>query len=398
MFDSKYFLLLICSGFLCFTSCKDTKEYNVNSSFTDYLQRFEAEGATRGHTFDPETNGLIIEFANLKDNTAGLTHYEKPIRIEIDKTYWTEISGSAGADMMKENLIFHELGHGLLNRDHLNSTLANGDWKSIMCGGTKVNDRSWNINYRGVRRNYYIDELFKESTPAPAFGSLINPIDTTGYGSIVEYNFDTPSQSGWTLGDSANYNIRQANGRLSFESKVNEVYLVLLKLKTPVSILTDFSYELTLNFPLGDLTKQYGIVFGPVPAGSSGNNDPIEFFTINNNRKMYMGNRSWYSYFTELTETSVIPGGNNKLKIFKIGQTLYYYINGVYCYSSEMVAASTLTEFGFLVPVMGTVGLDNLRISQKGSANVSARVNSGMSVEFKVQKTNQFNVPNIKNQ
>jgi len=169
-------------------------------------------------------------------------------------------------------------------------------------------------------------------------------------------------------------------------------------LKTPVSILTDFSYELTLNFPLGDLTKQYGIVFGPVPAGSSGNNDPIEFFTINNNRKMYMGNRSWYSYFTELTETSVIPGGNNKLKIFKIGQTLYYYINGVYCYSSEMVAASTLTEFGFLVPVMGTVGLDNLRISQKGSANVSARVNSGMSVEFKVQKANQFIIPNIKNQ
>ena len=398
MSDSKYYFILICSVFLSFTSCKDTKEYNVNSSFTDYLQRFEAEGATRGHTFDPETNGLIIEFANLKDNTAGLTHYEKPIRIEIDKTYWNDISGSAGADLMKENLIFHELGHGLLNRDHLNSTLPNGDWKSIMCGGTKVNDRSWNINYRGVRRNYYIDELFNESTQAPVFGSLTNPIDTTGYRSVVQYNFDTPSQSGWTLGDSTNYNIRQANGRLSFESKVNEVYLVLLKLKTPVSILTDFSYELTLNFPLGDLTKQYGLVFGPVPAVSTGNNDPIEFFTINNNRKMYMGNRSWYSYFTELTEASVIPGGNNKFKIFKIGQTLYYYINGVYCYSSEMVAASTLTEFGFLVPVMGTVGLDNLRISQKGSANVSARVNSGMSVEFKVQKTDQFNIPNIKKQ
>ena len=396
--DSKYFLLLVCSGFLFFTSCKDTKEYKVDSSFTEYLQRFEAEGATRGHNFDPETNGLIIEFANLKDNTAGLTHYEKPIRIEIDKTYWNDISGSAGADLMKENLIFHELGHGLLNRDHLNSTLFNGDWKSIMCGGTKVNDRSWNINYRGVRRAYYLDELFNESTLAPAFGSLVNPIDTTGYSSFVQLSFDTPSQSGWTLGDSTNYTISQGSGRLSFKSKVNEVYLVFMKLKTPVSILTDFSYELTLNFPVGDLTKQYGVVFGPVLAGSSGNSDPIEYFTINNNQQMYMGNRSWYSYFTELTERSVLAGGNNKLKVFKNGQTLYYYINGVYCYSSEIVAASTLNEFGFMVPALGTVWLDNLRISTKGSASVSAKASSSMSFEYKIQKTDQFNIPNIKNQ
>ena len=399
MMNSKYLLLLICSGFLFFTSCKDSKEYNVNSSFTEYLQRFEAEGATRGHTFDPQTNGLIIEFANLKDNTAGLTHYEKPIRIEIDKTYWNDISNSAGADLMKEDLIFHELGHGLLNRDHLNSTLPNGDWKSIMCGGTKVNDRSWNINYRGVRRNYYIDELFNESTPAPAFGNLVNPIDTTGYSSFVSFNFDTPSQSGWKLGDSTNYTISQGSGLLSFKSKVNEVYLVFMRLPSPISIQTDFSYELTMNFPIGDLTKQYGVVFGPVPAGSSGNNDPIEYLTISNNQKMYMGNRSWYSYFTELTESSVIPGGNNKLKVFKVGQTLYYYINGVYCYSSEMEAKSTLNEFGFLVPALGTVSIDNLRISKKGSiAAAPAKVNQNLQFEFRMQKTDQFIIPNIKNQ
>jgi hypothetical protein len=299
---------------------------------------------------------------------------------------------------MKEDLIFHELGHGLLKRDHLNSTLENGDWKSIMCGGTKVNNRSWNINYRGIRRNYYIDELFNESTPAPAFGSLNNPIDTTGYSSFVSFTFDTPSQSGWTLEDNTNYTISQGNKRLSFISKVNEVYLVFVRLSAPISIQTDFSYELTLNFPLGDLTKQYGIVFGPVPEGSTGNNDPIEYFSINNNQNMYMGNRSWYSYFTELTETSVIPGGNNKLKVSKTGKTLYYYINGVYCYSSEMEAASSLNEFGFLVPALGAVSLDNFRISKKGSTNVSSKVTQSLQLEFNIQKTDKFNIPNIKNQ
>jgi len=398
MFKSSYYFVLICTSLFIFTSCKDSKEYRVDSSFADYLQRFETEGASRGRTFDLQANGLIIEFANLKDNTAGLTHYEKPIRIEIDKTYWDDISKSAGADLMKEDLIFHELGHGLLKRDHLNTSLENGDWKSIMCGGDKVDNRSWNINYRGMRRKYYLDELFNESTPAPDFSSNQLAVDTTGYGSFVSYNFDTPAQAGWILGDNQNYTISLDNGRLKFLSKVSEVYLVLLKLPNPITIQTDFSYEITLSYPTGDATSQYGLVFGPVAAGSTGNNDPIEYLTINNNQKMYMGNRSWYSYFTELTKTSVLPGGNNKLKVFKIGQVLYYFINNVYCYTSEIVATSTLNEFGFLVPPNGTVWMDNLQISKKGTTNVAARVQQNMPVEFSVQKADRFIQHTINNQ
>jgi len=398
MSKSSYCFVLICTSLFIFTSCKDSKEYRVDSSFADYLQRFETEGASRGRTFDLQTTGLIIEFANLKDNTAGLTHYEKPIRIEIDKTYWDDISKSAGADLMKEDLIFHELGHGLLKRDHLNTSLENGDWKSIMCGGDKVDNRSWNINYRGMRRKYYLDELFNESTPAPDFSSNQLAVDTTGYGSFVSYNFDTPAQAGWILGDNLNYTISLDNGRLKFLSKVSEVYLVLLKLPNPITIQTDFSYDITLSYPTGDATSQYGLVFGPVAAGSTGNNDPIEYLTINNNQKMYMGNRSWYSYFTELTKTSVLSGGNNKLKVFKIGQVLYYFINNVYCYSSEIVAASTLNEFGFLVPPNGTVWMDNLHISKKGTTNVAAKVQQNMPVEFSVQKADRFIQHTINNQ
>jgi hypothetical protein len=398
MFGTKYYFVLVCSCFLVFTSCKNSKEYRVDSSFSEYLQRFETEAASRGRTFDPQNNGLIIEFANLKDNTAGLTHYETPIRIEIDKTYWNDISNSAGADLMKEDLIFHELGHGLLNRNHLNTTLENGDWKSIMCGGDKVNNRSWNINYRGMRRKYYIDELFNESTPAPVFSSNQLAVDTTGFGLFIRYNFDTAAQAGWKLVDSTNYSISLDNGRLRFISRVSDAYLVFLKLPNPITIQTDFSYEITLNYPAGDASNQYGLVFGPVTAGSTGNVDPVEYFTINNNHNMYMGNRSWYSYFTELTETSVVPAGNNKLKVFKIGQVLYYFINNVYCYTSEIVATNTLNEFGFLVPPNGTVWLDNLQISKKGTTNVTAQAKQNMPVEFSVQKTDKFILHTINNQ
>lgn len=398
MFKVRCLVLIFCSSILILTSCKDPKEYSVNSSFTDYLQRFEAEGAKRGHTFNPQANGLIIEFGNLKDNTAGLTHYEKPIRIEIDQAYWNDISASAGADQMKEDLLFHELGHGLLNRDHLNTTLENGDWKSMMCGGTKVNNRSWNINYRGVRRQYYVDELFNESTPAPDFSSNQLTVDTTGFNSLVSLNFNSPAQSGWKTGDSLNYTISLDNGRLRFLSKVTKSYLVYMHIPTPVSIQSDFSYELTVNYPAGDATNQYGIIFGPVAAGSTGNSDPVEFFSINNNQNMYMGNRSWYSYFTELTKTSIIPSGNNKLKVFKIGQMMYYFINNVYCYCSEIVANSNLNEFGFMVPSLGTVWIDNFQISDKGVTRVAPLSTKQLQFEFRTVSGDKFDLNQVKSQ
>ena len=395
---SRYLLLSVCSGFLCFTSCKNSKEYSVDPSFIDYLQRFETEGTARGKTFDPEANGLIIEFGNLANGDAGLTHYEKPIRIQIDRTYWDAISKSAGADLMKEDLIFHELGHGLLNRAHINTTLANGDWKSMMCGGDKVNNRSWNINYHGERRKYYVDELFNESTPAPDFASLQLPVDTTGFSTFVSFNFDTPSQAGWSIVDSTNYKISLDNGRLRFQSKVNDAYLVFVKLPTPVAIQSDFSYELTLNYPLGNLSDQYGIIFGPVSSASSGTTDPIEYFNINNNQNMYVGNRSWYSFFTELTEKSIVAFGINKLKVFKIGQFLYYFINNIYCYSSEIVAADNLNEFGFMVPSQGVIWIDNLNISKKGTTNISTQSKQNLKFEFGTQKTSPINLNKVNNQ
>jgi len=398
MIKFKYFSILI---FLLLTivSCKDTNEYRVDASFADYLQRFESEASARGRTFDLKANGLIIEFANLKDNTAGLTHYEDPIRIEIDKTYWNDISNSAGADLMKEDLLFHELGHGLLKRDHLNTPLDNGDWKSIMCGGDKVGDRSWNINYHGIRRAYYLEELFNESTKAPAFSSTQLLADTTGYVPTLQLSFDTGAKidAGFDIVDVTDYKTSIDNKRLRFESRVDQVYLVFVKVPKPININSNFSYELTLDYPTGDSSNQYGIIFGTSTAGSTKFNDPIEFFSISNNQKMYMGNRSWYSYFTELKESSVVTTGKNKLKVFKIGGMLYYFINNIYCYSSEIVAKDNLDQFGFMVPNKGTIWLDNLSISQKSAIKTSSKIIQNQPLELKIVTIKSPNQNNVKN-
>ncbi|MDD3323069.1 MAG: hypothetical protein PHS59_16665 [Paludibacter sp.] len=374
----KYFLSLIV---LFQLSCKDSHEYRVDTEFTQYLQRFEDEAAKKDKYFDLESTGLIIEFANLKDNIAGLTHYEQPIRIEIDKTYWNEIKGYQGEDLMKENLIFHELGHGLLNRDHLNTTLENGDWKSIMCGGTMVDNRNWNINYRGMRRTYYIDELFNESTPAPEFSSNTLLEDTTDFVEKLFLSFDDEEHAGWPIKDSTNYTTSINEGKLQFQSKVEKLYLVFAK--TDIDIQSDFSYELTLKYESTSDENYYGILFGYLSTGNSdGSTDPIEYFSIDNKQSMYVGNRSWYSYYTELKKPSIIKNGDNKLKIVKIGDLLYYFINNVYEYCSEMETIESGDSFGFIVPPNGTVLLDNFKISKRNSSGAPSKMKQINQIQF----------------
>ncbi len=387
------FLILLIS----LVACKDRNEYRVDPAFADYLQRFETLAATRGKYFDLKANGIIIEFADLKDNTAGLTHYEDPIRIEIDRTYWNDITGYAGEDEMKEDLIFHELGHGLLDRKHLNSTLENGDWKSIMCGGDKVGDRPWNINYRGMRRDYYINELFDESTAAPDFSKNQLTVDTTGFTPTVRVTVNPKDVASWKITEDSQHKTSIDNGRLKFESKINGSFLVYAITPAPIDFSTDFSFEFSIQYSMGETTDQYGMIYGSVPDNSNGVNDSVEYLLINNNQKMYMGNRSWYSFYTELSKPSIIANGNNKLKIIKIGTLQYYFINDVYTYCSEIETTGSGDHFGFVVPSKGTVWIDNFTISQKTSAGVVSKVKSNAPVEFEMVSAGQFNQHTVKN-
>ena len=377
---NSFLISAVFASILFFTSCKDEHEYRVEEEFENYVIRFEEEASKRNLPINLHSQGLIIEFANLKDNQAGLCHYENPIRIEVDKTYWQAISSTQGADLMKENLIFHELGHGILKRDHINTILENGDWKSIMCGGTKVDNRPWNINYRGVRRNYYVDELFKESTSTPDFADTQLRVDTAGYISHTYLSFDSEKkdEAGWQMSDNDNYSLSIDNKRLKFESKIDYSYFILTK--TSVNVLSDFSFEAEIQSESTNKSNQYGLIFGLNDATEN-----IEYFSVNNNQKMQTGNRQCYSFFTELTKSSIKPGVNNKLLIIKIGFMLYYFINDVYVYCSEIVIAQSAGYFGFIVPPKATVWLDNMKISVKKNSTIQRNINT--KTEFYIRRS-----------
>lgn len=363
---SNYIFLIYIS--LLIYSCGDPHEYNVDPVFAKYVQRFEDEAAKRGKNFQLQTEGLIIEFSKLKEDQAGLCHYENPIRIEIDSNYWKSISLVAGSEYMKEDLIFHEMGHGILGRKHLNSTLPNGDWKSIMCGGTKVDNRPWNINYRRLRRDYYVDELFNESTPTPAFAASELPIDTLQYMKKIAFTFNTGSaqDTGWELANTADYTSSIDNKQFKFVSRYSASYAILLNIKnSPVNFMNNFSFEMEIDCQPQLNSDQFGMVYAT--------KDTTEYFKINRDQKMYPGNSSWYSYHTQLHKNEIHTTGKNKLKLFKQNGVLYYFINNIYVYQSEDEIFGGGTNFGFVVPAKATIWIDNMQLGLKAASNIKSK-------------------------
>ena len=100
---------------------------------------------------------LIVRFnSNLQfSNEAGVCYINNPIPyIEINTNYWNHAS-----DTQKEILMFHELGHCILKRQHRNDT-ANSMPVSIMYFSIDVWATSAEQTYYESNRDTYIRELF----------------------------------------------------------------------------------------------------------------------------------------------------------------------------------------------------------------------------------------------
>ena len=84
---------------------------------------------------------------------------ERTISLVIDDRCWI-----SRPEEDNEALIFHELGHMVLNRFHRDDLLPNNARSSIMVSGNLSGLYAGNARNR---RTYYVDELFDENTPVP---------------------------------------------------------------------------------------------------------------------------------------------------------------------------------------------------------------------------------------
>ncbi len=150
-----FFILSI----FCLSCSKEYIKPVIDSDLQTYYDSFLKEAQSRNIPIKIPKN-IVIQFGSV-DSVAGRTYYAEN-KIVIDSIVWKNASV-----LDKEFLLFHEFGHLLLNRPHNLQTLPNGEYKSMMQSYENIPIIENTLLYVGVRRKYYIDELFDINTPTP---------------------------------------------------------------------------------------------------------------------------------------------------------------------------------------------------------------------------------------
>lgn len=159
-------LLLIMS----ITSCTDDSDFatsgpqgfqsddeffpTVTPELRPFYIAFEEEAALRGINIDLTQEGVTGNIVELGNNSVlGVCRRSanEPNRVAIDIGAWNNSSPD-----FREVIIFHELGHCVLNREHLDDQ-ENGVCKSLMHSG--LTGCEIPLGNPEVRREY-LDELF----------------------------------------------------------------------------------------------------------------------------------------------------------------------------------------------------------------------------------------------
>ncbi|NND34243.1 MAG: hypothetical protein HKN76_16775 [Saprospiraceae bacterium] len=143
-----------------FTEEPATPRYpNVAEALWDHFEEFESEAAERGIAINLARENLTAVFKDIaEDHVAGQCSYSyaRPRTITIDSPFWNR-----STYLGREMIVFHELGHCVLNRDHDEGTFPSGLCRSIMRSGTCCCRDA----YTSQNRAYYLDELFEILQP-----------------------------------------------------------------------------------------------------------------------------------------------------------------------------------------------------------------------------------------
>ncbi|MBS1508751.1 MAG: hypothetical protein JSS79_19095 [Bacteroidetes bacterium] len=156
------FVLLVILAVTCKKE-ESTAPVFEDPTFKTYLDRFVSEANARG--FNPDVSLLRIIYSDTLNYYCGYgVQVAHQVQISTRATCWAQLS-----DTDKEILMFHELGHAVLGRNHDNAKLANGDYKTMMFAGSQF---GLYVPETPERRKYYLDELFNPSTPPPSWGNI----------------------------------------------------------------------------------------------------------------------------------------------------------------------------------------------------------------------------------
>ena len=152
-FIKKSWILLL--GLVIF-ACEEEENIFVSTELVPYFESFAQEAASRGIQFDWEASRIEGYINDIPETDAvGKCEFNSvdPDKVFVDIDFWRNAS-----HLQKEFLVFHELGHCFLEREHLDAQNSDGSCASIMHSGLTDCRNLYSIS----TRTEYLDELFKQ--------------------------------------------------------------------------------------------------------------------------------------------------------------------------------------------------------------------------------------------
>jgi len=129
-------------------------ENYIEVDLQQYFDSFKVEAAKFGISVDYQAQRVDGYIRNINDRgVAGQCQtFEGGLSaVIISPSYWNSIEG-----LQREFLVYHELGHCILARDHLDEPNADGTCKSLMSSGSE----DCFLNYNNRTKEEYLEELF----------------------------------------------------------------------------------------------------------------------------------------------------------------------------------------------------------------------------------------------
>ena len=154
----KFFYLVTAVSIFTSTACEEEPQIVLagDTPVQEYFDRFIYEASVRGLDVEYATSQVEARIGDIVEpNVIGQCRWSSnhSHSITLDRQYWTHAN-----DLQREFLVFHELGHCVLGRDHRDESDANGNCVSIMSSGTGT----CRVFYLQHNRRGLVDELFSD--------------------------------------------------------------------------------------------------------------------------------------------------------------------------------------------------------------------------------------------
>jgi len=350
---------LVLSSLLLFNACRSDPApapgpvYEVPELIQPYIDAFELEASKRG--IDLNIDELRVEYGENLNNGQAAGQCTSPLintsvfvpHIELDTTSanWTNNI------YHREILVFHELGHCILDRlEHRDDFLPNNNISSMM---RSTGEQVYGSLLTGFKRDYYLDELFLEENAEipdwakspPTFSSVSQRVP------VLTENYNDNSRN-WTVGNSQISRAEIRDGIYRFESKASDSGFFVAR---PQIIDQSRDFEIEANIRIVSGTGSALLQWG------GNNSSNFYFLGFNAQGSGVVGN--WAVGVSAGNKISNLKSsGFNKLTIRRIGDFYHLYINEVY-YEILEFEPFMGNSIGYLVGPNTEMYIDDVKIS-----------------------------------